>query len=405
MQLLPEPPYRHGTLSRTGILLINLGTPEAPTAAAVQPYLKEFLGDPRVVEMPRALWWLILNGIILNTRPKKSAEKYAQIWTAEGSPLLVHTRRQAGLLGEALNVPSSPACRVDKHSASTEAMETPTALTLTLSRGEREQTAAPPKHGGAESVLIEYAMRYGSPSIAAGVARLREQGCTRILALPLYPQYSSSTTATAFDALFDILSKIRNLPEIRTVRSFHDHPAYIAALTANIGEYWAEHGRPDKLVMSFHGVPRYTLDKGDPYHCECQKTGRLLAQALKLEAQHYQITFQSRFGRAEWLQPYTAATLAELGKQGIKRLDVVCPGFVGDCLETLEEIAMEGKATFLNAGGKEYRYIPALNEHPQWISALAAIAGEHLAGWENSANTGDEAAASRAHALALGAKD
>ncbi len=384
---LPEPPYRHGAQPCTGILLINLGTPEAPTAAAVRPYLKEFLGDPRVVEIPRALWWLILNGIILNTRPRKSAEKYAQIWTAEGSPLLVHTRRQAGLLDETLNSPSPPPPLP--------------ALAMSVPAG------CPPlraDHGetGEGSYAIAFAMRYGKPSIAAALARLREQGCTRILALPLYPQYSASTTATAFDALFAALAQTRNMPEIRTVRSFHDHPVYIAALAANIGDYWAAHGRPDKLLMSFHGVPRYTLDKGDPYHCECRKTGRLLAEALGLATEDYLITFQSRFGRAEWLQPYTAATLEALGKQGTGKLDVVCPGFVGDCLETLEEIAMEGKATFLNAGGKEFRYIPALNEHPQWIAALAAIARENLINW--SATSPTEAEASRQRALALGAK-
>lgn len=375
---LPEPPYRHGTLPRTGILLINLGTPEAPTAAAVRPYLKEFLGDPRVVEMPRALWWLILNGIILNTRPKKSAEKYAKIWTAEGSPLLVHTRRQAGLLAKALNSPYEIAPAGDM---------------------PRED------HGemGEGSYIVAFAMRYGSPSIAAALSRLREQGCTRTLAFPLYPQYSSSTTATAFDALFSVLAQTRNMPEIRTVRSFHDHPAYIAALAANTGEYWAAHGKPDKLLMSFHGVPHDTLDKGDPYHCECQKTGRLLAEALGLAASDYALTFQSRFGKAAWLQPYTAATLEALGKQGIGRLDVVCPGFVGDCLETLEEIALEGKALFLAAGGKEYRYIPALNEHPQWISALAAIARENLTGWDG--RDAGEAEASRMRALAMGASN
>jgi len=357
MPYLAAPPYRHGTQPRTGILLINLGTPDAPTAAAVRPYLKEFLGDPRVVEIPRALWWLILNGVILNTRPKKSAEKYAQIWTSEGSPLLVHTQRQAKLLQDAL---------------------------------DKER-------------IVTYAMRYGKPSIPAALANLREQGCTRILALPLYPQYSASTTATAFDALFATLARTRNMPEIRMVRSFHDHPAYIAALAANIADYWAAHGRPDKLLMSFHGVPRYTLDKGDPYHCECRKTGRLLGEALGLAEDDYLITFQSRFGRAAWLQPYTAATLAELGKQGMGRLDVVCPGFVGDCLETLEEIALEGKATFLGAGGKDYHYIPALNEHPRWIAGLAEIAGEHLAGWGGHAAKDGEA--SRTRALALGAKD
>lgn len=368
MGFLPEPSYQHGQPARTAVLLVNLGTPQAPTAAAVRPYLKEFLGDPRVVEIPRALWWLILNGIILNTRPRKSAEKYAQVWTAEGSPLLVHTQRQAGLLGEMLN---SAALVVDQEECNT------------------------------GPVLIEYAMRYGQPSIATVVARLKEQGCTRILAMPLYPQYSASTTATVFDTLFAVLARTRNMPEIRTVRSFHDHPAYIAALAANIGEYWAANGRPDKLLMSFHGVPRYTLDKGDPYHCECRKTARLLAEALELREEQYVVTFQSRFGRAEWLQPYTSATLEELGKQGLGRLDVVCPGFVSDCLETLEEIALEGKATYLSAGGGEYRYIPALNEHPRWIEALAAIAGEHLAGWPGEVVD----AGAHARALAMGATD
>ncbi len=356
MRFLPEPPYHHGQAARTAVLLVNLGTPEAPTAAAVRTYLKEFLSDPRVVEIPRVLWWLILNGIILNTRPRKSAEKYAQVWTVEGSPLLVHTKRQAA------------------------------ALQVAFSDGD---------------VLVEYAMRYGNPSIASVVAHLKEQGVTRILAMPLYPQYSASTTATVFDALFATLARIRNQPEIRTVRSFHDHPAYIAALAANVEEYWAAHGRPDKLLMSFHGVPRYTLDKGDPYHCECRKTARLLAEALALQDGQYVVTFQSRFGRAEWLQPYTAATLEELGKQGLGRLDVVCPGFVSDCLETLEEIALEGKATFLSAGGGDYRYIPALNDHRRWIAGLAEIVREHLAGWP-----GERAAvAGRECALALGAKD
>jgi ferrochelatase len=356
-----EPPYRHGTAAKTGILLINLGTPDAPTAAAVKPYLREFLSDPRVVEIPRALWWPILNGIILNTRPRKSAEKYALIWTAEGSPLLVHTQRQAkllrGYLGESL----------------------------------------------ADAPIVEYAMRYGNPSVAAGLDKLKQQHCERILVVPLYPQYAASSTASAFDAVFEALGKMRNMPEIRTIRHFHDHPGYVAALAASVREDWQKNGRPDVLVMSFHGVPRYALEKGDPYHCECQKTGRLLAEALELQPQQYRICFQSRFGRAEWLKPYTAATLEELGKQGVGRVDAICPGFVGDCLETLEEIAMEGKATFLGAGGKTYRYIPCLNERPDWIEALVAIVGEHLQGW---ANTGQEeaCAASRTRALAMGAK-
>jgi len=386
-----EPAYRHGTPSRTGVLLINLGTPDAPTAAAVKPYLREFLSDPRVVEIPRALWWLILNGIILNTRPKKSAEKYAQIWTSEGSPLLVHTQRQSrmlkGYLGEALKSPSA------------------LPLSPTLSHeGEREQSAVPPETGGTGSVLLEYAMRYGNPSVASALEKLKQQNCGRILILPLYPQYAASSTASAFDAAFEALGKMRNMPEIRTVRSFHDHPGYIAALAQSVRDDWMQNGRPDVLVMSFHGVPRNTLDKGDPYHCECQKTGRLLAEALELKPDQYRVTFQSRFGRAEWLKPYTAATLEELGKQGVGRVDAICPGFVGDCLETLEEIAMEGKASFLGAGGREFHYIPCLNERDDWIHALSHIVSENLQGWIET--EGKEAcAASRNCALAMGAKD
>jgi ferrochelatase len=366
MAYLPEPAYQHGTLAKTGILLINLGTPEAPTGAALRPYLKEFLSDPRVVEIPRAIWWLILNGIILNTRPKKSAEKYAQIWTTEGSPLKVHTERQAKLLKGTL--------------------------------GERIKSP----------VVVEYAMRYGNPSVASVLGKLKEQGCDRILVLPLYPQYAASSSGTAFDAVFQSLTSMRNMPAVRTVKHYHDHPGYIAAMAQNVRDYWQQNGRPDKLVMSFHGVPKFSLDKGDPYHCECQKTGRLLAEALGLSAQQYQITFQSRFGRAEWLQPYTAATLEALGKAGTGRVDVVCPGFVADCLETLEEIAMEVKAGFLNAGGKEFHYIPALNERSDWIAALTDIALEHLQGWvspEWDQNAVSQAAAeSRNRALALGAK-
>lgn len=338
---LSEPAYQHGTPDQTAVLLINLGTPETPTAPAVRSYLKEFLSDPRVVEIPRAVWWLILNGIILNVRPKKSAAKYASVWTAEGSPLKVHTERQTkllrGLLGQA-----------------------------------------------GHQVAVDYAMRYGQPSIPNTLTRLKAAGCTRILLLPLYPQYASSTSASAHDAAFAWAQATRNQPEIRTVRSFAEHPGYIAALAASVREHWLRAPRTAdsyRLIMSFHGVPRYTLDQGDPYHCECQKTGRLLAEALSLGKDEYQICFQSRFGRAEWLQPYTAQTLHALGQQGIQRVDMICPGFPADCLETLEEIAMEGKDAFIQAGGREYLYIPCLNERDDWIRALADIAVTHLQGW------------------------
>ncbi len=339
MPYLPEPSFTHGTPEKTGILLVNLGTPDAPTTPAVRAYLKEFLGDPRVVEMPRAIWWLILNGIILNTRPKKSAAKYASIWLKEGSPLRVHTEKQAALLQGYLG----------------------------------ERTQAP--------FVVDYAMRYGSPSISDVLRKLREQNCQRILIVPMYPQYAASTTATVTDIVYGELQKMRNTPALRTIKHFHDHPGYIKALAGNINDYWVKNGRPEKLVMSFHGLPRKSLDQGDPYHCECRKTGRLLAQELGLKPEQYAVTFQSRFGRAEWLQPYTAATLKELGKQKISRVDIVCPGFVADCLETLEEIAQEGKEIFQHAGGGEYRYIPCLNDRNDWLHALTDLVMDNLQGW------------------------
>ena len=334
-----EPAFTHGTPEKTGILLINLGTPDAPTAQAVRPYLKEFLGDPRVVEIPRLVWWFILNGIILNVRPKKSAAKYASVWLPEGSPLRVYTEKQAVLLQGYLS----------------------------------QHTRAP--------YTVEYAMRYGNPSIPSALRKLKEQNCQRILIVPLYPPYASSTTATATDIVFNELQHWRNTPALRTIKHFHDDAGYIKALAANVNDYWMKNGRPEKLLMSFHGLPRYTLDRGDPYHCECHKTARLLAQELGLNETQYAISFQSRFGKAEWLKPYTTATLKEWGKQQTKRVDVVCPGFVADCLETLEEIAMEGKEDFQHAGGGEYHYIPCLNQRPEWIHALTALVLDNLGGW------------------------
>jgi ferrochelatase len=347
MKYLQEPEYRHGTPTQPGILVINLGTPDAPTATATRRYLKEFLSDPRVVEIPRLVWWLILNVVILNVRPKKSAAKYAAIWMKEGSPLRVHTEKQAKLL-----------------------------------KGWLGQKAG-------QNIPVEYAMRYSSPSIAQGLDKLKAAGCDRILLLPMYPQYAASTTATANDAAFAHLQKTRNAPAVRTIRHYHDDPGYIKALAANVRDFWQKNGRPEMLVMSFHGLPRYTLGKGDPYHCECQKTGRLLAEALGLNDSQYLITFQSRFGKAEWLQPYTSKTLQELPHKGIKNVQVICPGFPADCLETLEEIAMEGKESFLHAGGKDFQYIPALNESPLWIEALGTITLANLGGWLNEANDQD----------------
>ncbi|HVY05016.1 MAG TPA: ferrochelatase [Burkholderiales bacterium] len=367
MPFLPEPKHQHGAIARTGILLVNLGTPAAPTAEALRPYLREFLSDPRVVEIPRALWWPILNGVILRMRPRQSAAKYAQIWTKEGSPLAVHTAKQATLLRGYL--------------------------------GERIKSPH----------VVAWAMRYGQPSIESALRYLREQGCDRILVLPLYPQYAAATTASTYDAVFDAVKKMRNAPALRLVKHFHDHPAYIAALAKSVNDHWVANGRPDKLLMSFHGLPRFALDKGDPYHCECQKTARLLAAEVGLEPDQYVVTFQSRFGRAEWLKPYTMKTVEELGKRKTGRLDVICPGFVSDCLETLEEIGIENKAAYVAAGGKGFEYIACMNESHAWIQALARIAAENLHGWVSTewdgAAAAREAGASRDRAAALGAKE
>lgn len=333
-----EPPHTHGTLAQTGLVLVNLGTPDEATTPAVRRYLKQFLSDPRMVEIPRPVWWLILNTLILPFRSSKSAAKYASIWMPEGSPLLVHTKKQAALLQGYL--------------------------------GER-----------GHDVRVAFAMRYGSPSIPDVVDKLKADGCDRILVLPAYPQYSATTTASIFDAVFRHYAKVRNVPELRLVKHYHDDEGYIDALKKSVLAHWDVNGRPDKLLMSFHGVPKRTLLLGDPYHCECHKTARLLANALRLSPEQYMVTFQSRFGRAEWLQPYTAPTVQKLAKEGVRRIDVLCPGFTGDCLETLEEIAMEVKQDFLTAGGKEFHYIPCLNESPAWISALAGIAEQHMAGW------------------------
>lgn len=338
MRFNKEPAFAHGSMPKTAVLLVNLGTPDAPTTAAVRRYLKQFLSDPRVVEIPGAAWWLILNGLILPLRSGKSAEKYASIWTKEGSPLKVHTEKQALLLRGYL--------------------------------GERGR-----------DVQVAYAMRYGNPSLPEVLDKLKADGCDRILVLPAYPQYSATTTASVSDVIASHFAKVRNVPELRFVKHYHDHEGYVQALAKSVLAYWESHGRPDKLVMSFHGVPKRTLMLGDPYHCECQKTARLLAAQLGLSEGQYAVTFQSRFGKAEWLQPYTAPTLVKLAKEGVKRVDVMCPGFTSDCLETLEEIAMEARRDFLKAGGQDFHYIPCLNETPGWIEALADIAEQHMAGW------------------------
>jgi ferrochelatase len=346
-----------------------LGTPDAPTAAAVKPYLKQFLSDPRVVEIPKIIWWCILNLIILPIRSGASAKKYASVWMPGpegGAPLLVHSKNIARALEQKF-----------------------------IAQGK--------------DVLVDIAMRYGNPSMESVLKKLEAQGMERLLILPLYPQYSATTTASTFDEVFRIVSGWRNQPELRLIKHYHDHPGYINALKEQVETYWQTHGRPDfaagdKLLFSFHGVPKRTLDKGDPYHCECHKTGRLLREALGLTAEQAMVTFQSRFGKAEWLKPYTAPTVEELGHQKTRRLDIFCPGFPADCLETLEEIAMEVRDEFLTAGGGDYHYIACLNNSPAWISGLAEIADDHLGGWPQVRESDQSLALSMQRAASLAIK-
>jgi len=337
-----EPHFEHSQPTRTAVLVVNLGTPQAPEAGAVRRYLRAFLSDRRVVELPRWLWWPILYGPVLALRPARSAAKYKKIWTEEGSPLLIHTREQALLLRGYL--------------------------------GER-----------GVDVDVHWAMRYGVPSIAQAMNAIRQAGTQRLLVLPLYPQYSATTTASVFDAVSAALMRTRNVPELRWVRHFHDRPGYIEALKASVLAHWRKHGhireRGGRLVMSFHGVPKRVLNLGDPYHCECHKTARLLAEALQLMPEEWVICFQSRFGKAQWLQPYTEPTLKELARTGVKTVDVMCPGFASDCLETLEEINMECRDAFLGAGGRSFEYIACLNSTPEWIHVLSDLVQSHMAGW------------------------
>jgi len=327
--------FKHEDAVSTGVLLTNLGTPDAPTAEALKVYLKEFLWDPRVVEEPRWKWWLILNGIILNTRPAKSAEAYQSVWTEKGSPLMLHSLDQQAGLQAALG----------------------------------------------DGVHVELAMRYGNPSITSGLQKLREKGCTKILLFPLYPQYAAATTGSTFDAVADELKTWRRVPELRMISSYHDHPAYIDALASSVRRQWDEHGKPDRFLMSFHGIPQRYFDNGDPYPCMCKKTGRLLAEALELNEGEWFVSYQSRFGKEPWITPYTDETLKEWGAEGLKRVDVICPGFSSDCLETIEEIGVENRDYFIEAGGKELQYIPALNSDAEHIKALTEIANEHIKGW------------------------
>lgn len=330
MKPADHPKVEHG---RTGVLLINLGTPDAPEAAAVRRYLAEFLSDPRVIEIPRIAWLPILHGIILRTRPKKSAHAYKQVWTEEGSPLAAITRRQAEALQKRLG----------------------------------------------EDVVVDFAMRYGNPGIGQSIENLAELGCERILAAPLYPQYCAATTASAIDAVFGKLASMRRQPALRTLPPYYDDPLHIDALKSGIQDQLAALDfEPQRLLLSFHGMPKRTLERGDPYHCHCQKTARLLSEQLKIPTD---IAFQSRFGRAKWLEPATDKVLTDYPKQGIKRIAIAAPGFSADCVETVEELGIRGSETFLASGGEAFARLECLNDSPVGMDMLETIVRRELAGW------------------------
>jgi len=358
-EYLGEPSYRHGTPDRLGVLLVNLGTPDGPDPASVRRFLAQFLWDPRVVEAPRWLWWLALHGVILRTRPSKSAHAYQQIWTPSGSPLLIHS----------------------------------TALTARVADTLQSRLNA----------VVTLGMSYGSPSIPSALEKLRADGVRRLIVLPLYPQYSCSTTASVFDSVTRQLQQWRWVPEMRFIGSYHDDAGYIDALADSIERHWRTHQK-QHLLFSFHGVPKRYVLGGDPYYCHSLKTARLVAERLSLGEKDWSVSFQSQVGREEWLRPYTDEHLLKLAKNGPKRVTVVCPGFATDCLETLEEIAIRNRETFLAAGGETYDYVPALNAEDSHAAVLANLVTRHAQGWpETSGQPRDDAEATKQRALRAGA--
>jgi ferrochelatase len=335
MPKFSSPTHKPDTPPTTGVLLVNLGTPQAPTAKALRPYLRQFLSDQRVIEYPRWLWWLILNGIVLIVRPRKSAKLYQAIWTKDGSPLLAITQSLAAKLQASFG----------------------------------------------DDLKIVVAMRYGNPSIQAGLEKLRAANAQRILIVPLFPQYTAATTATIFDVVFDELKKWRWVPELRTINSYHDHPLYIKGMADSIRDFWEGNGRSQKLLYSFHGIPQNYADKGDPYPQFCHQTAQMISAELGLNEDETQICFQSRFGPEEWLQPYTDETLIDWGENGPASVDTICPGFAVDCLETVEEMGAENKQYFLESGGETYQYIPCLNDSEAQVSLFAALIKQHTRDW------------------------
>lgn len=340
-QYQSQPNYEHDTPESIGILMVNLGTPDAPTSSAVRRYLAEFLSDPRIVELPRALWWMILYGFVLPLRPRRSAKLYQKIWHPEhGSPLLMHSQALVNAVQAAFD-----------------------------------------EQGNADNLHVECAMRYGNPSIASALDKLAAKNCRHLCVIPLFPQYSATTSASVFDAVSRHLQQQRWLPQVHFLSGYHDDPQYIEALANSIKQFWAEKKPGEKLLFSFHGIPKRNFDKGDPYYCFCHKTARKVAEALALTSEQWQVVFQSRFGAQPWLQPYCDETLKQLPKDGIKKVDVVCPGFAVDCLETLEEINIGNKTIFEQAGGQQYHYIPALNANPDHVQCFTDIIRKAIQPW------------------------
>jgi protoporphyrin/coproporphyrin ferrochelatase len=329
--------FNHGQIDKIGVLLTNLGTPDEPTPSALRPYLREFLSDPRVVEIPRLIWWCVLNGVILPIRSSRSAKSYEGVWTDEGSPLLVNMEKINAAVNQKMSV----------------------------------------NH----DFIIDFAMRYGSPSIPEKIDNLIARGATKLLVLPLYPQYSATTTASTFDAVTNHLQQLRLIPEIRFVNNYTDNSKWLDAMAVKIKAHWETFGQPDKFLFSYHGIPQRYWNNGDPYACQCHKTSRLLAERLGLRDQQYMTCFQSRFGKEEWVKPYLDKTLQELAKNGVEHVQVVCPGFSADCLETIEEIGEENREYFLEAGGKKFEYIDCLNDDDSHIEAITDLIAQHTQGW------------------------
>ncbi len=349
--------YRHDSIPHTGLLLVNLGTPSAPTASAIRSYLREFLSDRRVIEIPRLLWLPILHLFVLPLRPKHLVRAYKKIWLEDGAPLLVYTRKQAEALTQRLY------------------------------------------QNGMDKIIVQTAMCYGDPSISEGIKVLKENNIRQLLILPLYPQYSATTTGAVFDIVTQTLRDYRWLPEVRFINQYYDHSQYIHACAEQIRRYRDHANSKRKLLFSFHGLPHRNLLAGDPYHCHCHATARLIADALSLQRDDWIISFQSRFGYAEWLKPYTDETLKALPGKGVTEIDIFCPGFAADCLETLEEIAVQNHGFFMAAGGEDFNYIPALNDSQPHIEFLAQLVRQHLSGWNINPNNASERRKIRERAL------